>query len=63
MSCGLCFECDQCKIYCPQEAIIKIKNNPIGEVMFTKYERCVGCHICAAICPTGYIDMGMGAGL
>lgn len=63
MSCGLCFECDQCKVYCPQEAIIKIKNNPVGEVMFTKYERCVGCHICAAICPTGYIDMGMGEGL
>jgi NADPH-dependent glutamate synthase beta subunit-like oxidoreductase/Pyruvate/2-oxoacid:ferredoxin oxidoreductase delta subunit len=60
MSCGLCFECDQCKIYCPQEAIVKFRNNPPGEVMFTHYERCVGCHICSEICPTGYIDMGMG---
>lgn len=60
MSCGLCFECDQCKIYCPQEAIEKFKGNEPGEVMFTIYERCVGCHICAEVCPTGFIDMGMG---
>ncbi|MBF0170754.1 MAG: NAD(P)-binding protein [Nitrospinae bacterium] len=60
MSCGLCFECKQCKVYCPQEAIEMYKNNPVGEVMFTFYEKCVGCHICSEICPTGYIDMGMG---
>jgi NADPH-dependent glutamate synthase beta subunit-like oxidoreductase len=60
MSCGLCFECKQCEIFCPQEAILRHRNNPVGEVMFTLYERCVGCHICAELCPTGYIDMGMG---
>jgi Pyruvate/2-oxoacid:ferredoxin oxidoreductase delta subunit len=60
MSCGLCFECDNCMIYCPQEAITKDKKQPIGEVMFTIYEKCVGCHICAEVCPCGYIDMGMG---
>ncbi|MBF0447898.1 MAG: NAD(P)-binding protein [Magnetococcales bacterium] len=61
MSCGMCFECNQCMLYCPQHAITKFRGNPEGEVMFTLYERCVGCHICAEICPTGYIDMGMGA--
>ncbi|MBF0310667.1 MAG: NAD(P)-binding protein [Magnetococcales bacterium] len=60
MSCGLCFECNQCMLYCPKEAITKFKGNPEGQVMFTRYERCVGCHICAEVCPTGYIDMGMG---
>lgn len=63
MSCGLCFECDNCMIYCPQEAITKDKKKPIGQVMFTIYEKCVGCHICAEVCPCGYIDMGMGVGL
>ena len=61
MSCGMCFECNQCMLYCPQEAIVKFRNNPEGEVMYTEYDRCVGCHICAEVCPTGYIDMGMGA--
>ncbi|MBF0271376.1 MAG: NAD(P)-binding protein [Magnetococcales bacterium] len=59
MSCGLCFECNQCMLFCPQHAITRFPGNPEGEVMFTFYERCVGCHICAEICPTGYIDMGM----
>jgi NADPH-dependent glutamate synthase beta subunit-like oxidoreductase len=63
MSCGLCFECRQCMMYCPQEAITMFRKNPIGEVMYTDYNRCVGCHICAEICPTGYIDMGMGEDL
>lgn len=60
MSCGLCFECKQCMLFCPQEAITMFKKNPIGEVMFTDYNKCVGCHICAESCPTGYIHMGMG---
>lgn len=63
MSCGLCFECRQCLIYCPQEAIVEYPENPIGEVMYTKYNRCVGCHICAQACPCGFIRMGMGAEL
>jgi NADPH-dependent glutamate synthase beta subunit-like oxidoreductase/Pyruvate/2-oxoacid:ferredoxin oxidoreductase delta subunit len=60
MSCGLCFECKQCELYCPQKAIVSFKGNPEGQVMFTMYERCVGCHICSEVCPTGFIDMGMG---
>lgn len=60
MSCGLCFSCRQCMLYCPQEAIRMYKDNPVGQTMFTAYERCVGCHICAETCPTGYIEMGMG---
>ncbi|MBF0194260.1 MAG: NAD(P)-binding protein [Magnetococcales bacterium] len=61
MSCGMCFECNQCMLFCPQEAIVKFRDNPEGEVMFTEYDRCIGCHICSEVCPTGYIDMGMGA--
>ncbi|MEO5367816.1 MAG: NAD(P)-binding protein [Magnetococcus sp. WYHC-3] len=59
MSCGLCFECRQCEKYCPQHAITSFRGNPEGEVMFTFYEKCVGCHICSEVCPTGYIDMAM----
>lgn len=62
MSCGMCFECNQCMLYCPQDAITRFRGNPEGEVMFTYYEKCVGCHICAEVCPTGFIDMGMGRG-
>ncbi len=62
MSCGMCFECDNCVIYCPQDAIFRVKKgeNTLGRYVDTDYFKCVGCHICADVCPTGYIDMAMG---
>ncbi len=63
MSCGLCFDCKQCSSFCPQEAISRYKDNPVGEVMYTDYKKCIGCHLCNLVCPTGFIQMGMGDGL
>ncbi|MDH5471599.1 MAG: NAD(P)-binding protein [Gammaproteobacteria bacterium] len=62
MSCGMCFECDNCVIFCPQDAVFKVKKDKhtTGRYVDTDYSRCIGCHICADVCPTGYIDMGMG---
>ncbi|MDP2877952.1 MAG: NAD(P)-binding protein [Sulfuricella sp.] len=62
MSCGLCFECDNCVIYCPQGAVKKTPKAQAttGRYVYTDYAKCIGCHICADVCPTGYIKMGMG---
>lgn len=62
MSCGMCFECDNCVVFCPQDAVKKVPANQktTGRYVYTDYDRCIGCHICADVCPTGYIDMGMG---
>jgi NADPH-dependent glutamate synthase beta subunit-like oxidoreductase/Pyruvate/2-oxoacid:ferredoxin oxidoreductase delta subunit len=62
MSCGLCFECDNCVIYCPQDAVSRVQEGEraMGRYVETDYAKCVGCHICKEVCPTGYIDMGLG---
>jgi len=62
MSCGMCFECDNCVIYCPQDAVFRVKKNQstLGRYVDTDYAKCIGCHICADVCPTGYINMAMG---
>ena len=60
MSCGLCFACDQCRIYCPMEAISRDFKRPKGTIMHTDYTRCNGCHVCHEACPSAYIQMGMG---
>ncbi len=62
MSCGMCFECDNCVIFCPQDAVYKVKKDQstTGRYVATDYSRCIGCHICADVCPTGYIEMGLG---
>lgn len=62
MSCGMCFECDNCVIYCPQDAVFRVKKDKTttGRYVDTDYDKCIGCHICADVCPTGYIDMALG---
>ncbi len=62
MSCGMCFECDNCVIYCPQDAVFRVKKDKstMGRYVDTDYDKCIGCHICAEVCPTGYIQMGLG---
>ncbi|MDF1715463.1 MAG: NAD(P)-binding protein [Antarcticimicrobium sp.] len=62
MSCGMCFECDNCVVFCPQDAVFRVKKSDrtVGRYVDTDYTRCIGCHICADVCPTGYIKMGLG---
>jgi NADPH-dependent glutamate synthase beta subunit-like oxidoreductase len=62
MSCGQCFECDNCVVYCPQTAVFKVKKtqSTTGRYVDTDYNKCIGCHICKDVCPTGYIQMGLG---
>jgi len=62
MSCGMCFECDNCVIYCPQDAIFRVKKTDatMGRYVDTDYTKCIGCHICEDVCPSGYIRMGLG---
>ena len=62
MSCGLCFECDNCVVYCPQTAVARVpkKEATTGRYVYTDYDKCIGCHICKDVCPTGYIQMGLG---
>jgi len=62
MSCGMCFECNNCIIYCPQDAVYKVSkdNSTVGRYVDTDYNKCIGCHICEDVCPSGYIKMGLG---
>jgi len=54
LSCGNCFECDQCYAACPEQAIEKL--GPGRRYRFD-YERCTGCAVCFEICPCHAIEM------
>ncbi|MBW7850191.1 MAG: NAD(P)-binding protein [Rhodospirillales bacterium] len=62
MSCGMCFECDNCVVFCPQTAVQRVPKaeRSVGRYVYTEYSKCIGCHICSEVCPTGYIQMGLG---
>ena len=54
LSCGNCFECDQCYAACPEQAIIKL-----GPGLRYRYDfdRCTGCAVCYEQCPCHAIEM------
>ncbi len=58
MSCGLCFDCDNCWMYCSDGAVEKkAKDTPRGTHYEFVLDKCQGCKKCAEACPCGYIDM------
>ena len=58
MSCGMCLDCDNCWMYCQDQAIDKLqKELPVGEHYFYKHDLCTGCEKCAEECPCGYLQM------
>ena len=54
LSCGNCFECDQCYAACPEQAIVKL--GP-GRRYEYDYARCTGCAVCFEACPCHAIEM------
>jgi len=54
LSCGNCFECDQCYAACPEQAIVKL--GP-GRRYRHDYDRCTGCAVCFEQCPCHAIEM------
>jgi NADPH-dependent glutamate synthase beta subunit-like oxidoreductase len=54
LSCGNCFECDQCYAACPEQAIAKL--GPGLRYRYL-YDRCTGCAVCFDTCPCHAIEM------
>ena len=54
LSCGNCFECDQCYAACPEQAIVKL-----GPGLRYRYDfdLCTGCGVCYEQCPCHAIEM------
>lgn len=55
MSCGCCFDCEKCWMFCQDQAVIKPMQK--GQLYAFKLENCTGCKKCAEECPCGFIDM------
>jgi NADPH-dependent glutamate synthase beta subunit-like oxidoreductase len=55
MSCGYCFDCEKCWLYCQDQAVEKPMRK--GELYTFKLENCTGCKKCAEECPCGFIEM------
>ncbi len=57
-SCGSCLACDNCWNFCPDFAVLRSERKlEDGSRYLFDYEFCKGCGVCAAECPTGFIEM------
>jgi Pyruvate/2-oxoacid:ferredoxin oxidoreductase delta subunit len=54
LSCGVCFECDNCYAACPEDAIVKL--GPGNRYRYD-YAKCTGCAVCYEQCPCHAISM------
>lgn len=54
LSCGNCFECDQCYAACPEQAIERLGPGRGYRVLC---DRCTGCAVCFETCPVHAIEM------
>ena len=54
LSCGNCFECDQCFAACPEQSVIKLGK---GQGYTVDLTACTGCAVCFDQCPCHAIEM------
>jgi NADPH-dependent glutamate synthase beta subunit-like oxidoreductase len=57
MSCGLCFGCERCWMYCTPSCFTKVSEKAPGSYYKIKLDTCDGCKKCVDECPCGFLDM------
>ncbi len=60
ISCGTCRDCHMCQKSCPENAISRIAKDGAFEYVSDE-KKCIGCGICAGICPCGIWTMSNNA--
>lgn len=57
LSCGVCRDCEFCKEVCPELAISRVSNDDGSYEYISDSNKCIGCGICAGVCPCGIWTM------
>ena len=56
LSCGLCFDCQQCFMYCNRGGFTRLEETRPGKYFAFAFDACEGCGKCIELCPCGYIE-------
>jgi len=58
LSCGQCYGCERCWMYCTPGCMTRLPSVRLGEYFTINTLKCDGCRKCAEECPSGFLDMG-----
>jgi formate dehydrogenase major subunit len=62
MSCGLCFDCGQCYMYCNAGGFTRVQQTRPGHYFAMATDLCEGCGKCIELCPCGFLESRETAG-
>jgi formate dehydrogenase major subunit len=62
MSCGLCFDCRQCYMYCNAGGFSRLHETRPGHYFVMVPDLCEGCGKCIELCPCGFLESRETAG-
>ncbi len=57
LSCGFCFGCERCWMFCTPSCFTKVTEKGPGSYYKIKLDTCDGCKKCVDECPCGFLDM------
>jgi len=56
-SCGMCFGCQQCWMYCNAGSFVRLAEAAYGDYFALDMEACEGCGKCIEVCPSGFLSV------
>ncbi len=57
LSCGNCFGCERCWMYCTPGCMTRLASVAPGQYYAVHLDKCDGCRKCAEECPAGFLEM------
>ena len=57
LSCGSCFGCQQCAMYCTSGGFTKVDEIRPGMYYSLSLDQCEECGKCVSVCPCGYLEV------
>lgn len=61
LSCGLCFGCQHCWMYCNPAGYVHLEVVAPGAYFALNLEKCEGCGKCIEVCPCGFLSAALDA--
>jgi formate dehydrogenase major subunit len=56
-SCGLCFGCEQCYMYCTTGCFTRLEESSPGKYFTINLDECHECGKCIEVCPCGFLEV------